>query len=242
MTDPGIEVAVVAGATGGIGRAVALRLARRGLRLHLLSRSRERLAALIREIETEGGTGIAHTIDFLEAVQAEQVSCMIRDCEPCVHVLVHAAGHLEPGTTASATIEGLDRHVAANLRGPYLLTQHLLRPLVAAAGQVVFINSSVVQFASPTTGQYAASKHALKGFADSLRAELNAAGVRVLSVFPGRTASEMQRDVHAQDGRPYHPEKLLQPDEVAAMIDAALNLPRTAEVTEVHMRPMARTF
>jgi NADP-dependent 3-hydroxy acid dehydrogenase YdfG len=74
--------------------------------------------------------------------------------------------------------------------------------------------------------------------ADSLRSEVNPRGVRVLSVFPGRTASPMQAAVHADEGRSYQPERLLQPADVAASVVHALALPRTAEVTDIHIRPL----
>ena len=73
--------------------------------------------------------------------------------------------------------------------------------------------------------------------ADALRAELNPDGVRVLSVFPGRTASRMQEAVHRGEGRPYRPEALLQPADVAEAVLAALRLPPTAETTDLHIRP-----
>jgi NADP-dependent 3-hydroxy acid dehydrogenase YdfG len=89
-------------------------------------------------------------------------------------------------------------------------------------------------------GQYAASKHALRAIADSLRDEVNPDGVRVLSVFLGRTASPMQADIYRAEGRRYQPEQLMQPEDVAAVVINALSLPRTAEVTEVRMRPMRK--
>ena len=89
--------------------------------------------------------------------------------------------------------------------------------------------------------QYDLTKHALKAIADSLRGEVNPDGVRVLSVYLGRTASEMQERIHQAEGRPYRPELLLQPQDVASVIVNALSLPRTAEVTDIHIRPMLKT-
>ncbi|MFL6232265.1 MAG: short-chain dehydrogenase, partial [Thermoanaerobaculia bacterium] len=66
----------------------------------------------------------------------------------------------------------------------------------------------------------------------------NKQGVRVLTVFPGRTATAMQEEVHRYEGSPYDPERFLQPGDVAAMVLNALALPRTAEVTDIHIRPM----
>jgi len=126
------------------------------------------------------------------------------------------------------------------VRGPYLLTQCLLPLLRRRPGQVVFINSSAGLTARANVGQYAATKHALKAVADSLRDEVNRDGVRVLSVFPGRTATPTQEALHRLEGRPYRPERLLQPADVAAVVVHALGLPRTAEVTEIKIRPLVK--
>src|SRR5215813_11275147 len=90
-------------------------------------------------------------------------------------------------------------------------------------------------------GQYAATKHAMKAVADSLRDEVNANGVRVMSLFLGRTASERQRGIFAAEGRPYPPERLIQPADVAGLVLFLLRLPRTSEVTDIVLRPMQKT-
>jgi len=103
---------------------------------------------------------------------------------------------------------------------------------------VVFINSLVVITAGGQVGAYAATKHALTALANSFREEVNAEGLRVLSVYIGSTASPMQAMIHARKDRAYHPEYLLQPSDVAAVVLNALCLPRTAEVTDINIRPM----
>ena len=95
--------------------------------------------------------------------------------------------------------------------------------------------------AKPSTAQYDATKHALKAIADALRGEVNPHGVRVLIVYLGRTATEMQAQIHRMENKPYQPELLLQPEDVASVIMNALSLPRTAEVTDIHIRPMIKT-
>ena len=70
---------------------------------------------------------------------------------------------------------------------------------------------------------------------------MNGLGVRVLSVYPGRTATPGQRAIFAQEGRPYRPDVLLQPEDVAAAVAGALALPRTAEITEIMIRPMTKS-
>ena len=112
--------------------------------------------------------------------------------------------------------------------------------LPAQRGQIVFVNSSAGLTAPENLSQYAATKHALKAIADSLRKEVNEDGIRVLSVYLGRTATQLQARVHAMENRTYRPEDLMQADDVAAVIINALSLPRTAEVTDIQMRSLRR--
>ena len=125
-----------------------------------------------------------------------------------------------------------------NVRAPYALTQALLPALRTGSGDVVFVNSSAgAHPPAASNGAYAATKHALRALADALRAEENENGVRVLSVYPGRTAGPLQERLHELEGRAYAPERLLQPEDVAAAAMAALALPRTAEATDLHITP-----
>ena len=113
--------------------------------------------------------------------------------------------------------------------------------LKADQGQVVFINSSSALTAKPMTAQYDSTKHALKAIADSLRGEINKHGVRVLSVYLGRTASEMQERIHRMRGKALSTGVLLQPEDVASVVVNALSLTRTAEVTDISIRPMIKS-
>ena len=163
-----------------------------------------------------------------------------RDALGTVGVLVHAAGVHVAGPVGRAPVAELDEQLAVNLRAPYLLTQALLPDLVAAAGDVVFVNSSAGRAARAGVAAYSASKHALRALADGLRDEVNPRGVRVLSVYPGRTATPGQEAIFAEEGRAYAPGLLLQPEDVAEAVAGALALPRTAEVTEIMIRPMRK--
>jgi NADP-dependent 3-hydroxy acid dehydrogenase YdfG len=127
------------------------------------------------------------------------------------------------------------------VRAPYLLTQLLLPALLDASGDIVFLNSSVVFFPRPNLSQFAATQHALRGLADTLRAELNSEGVRVLTLYAGRTATQRQERLFREEGRPYTSERLLQPEDIASCLVNALALPRTAEVTEIRVRPMLKS-
>lgn len=120
------------------------------------------------------------------------------------------------------------------------MTQALLPTLTRTKGQIVFVNSTAGVRAGANTGQYAMTKHALKALADSVREEVNPSGIRVLTIYPGRTATPMQAFVAASEGIVYRPDQLIQPDDVAAVVLNALTLPRSTEVTDVDLRPMKK--
>lgn len=154
-------------------------------------------------------------------------------------ILVHSAGTFHQDLMAQASVADLDQQYAINVRAPYVLSKLLLPLLTANRGQIVFINSSIgLSVRRPEVGQYAATKHALKAVADSLREEVNPKGVRVLSVYLGRTATPTQEAIFRAEGRVYRPETLLQPSDIASVVVNALSLPATAEVTDISIRPM----
>jgi NADP-dependent 3-hydroxy acid dehydrogenase YdfG len=167
---------------------------------------------------------------------------LVRDEFGRLDILVHCAGCIHHGRMREASLKDLDRQYLANVRSVYAITQELLPLLLANQGQVVFINSSVGLAAKrPDVGQFAATQHALRAIAESLREEVNADGVRVLIVHPGRTATPRQAMLHSHENKPYRPELLMQPEDIAAMVLTAVTLPRTAEVTEIMMRPMKKS-
>ncbi len=234
------HVAVVTGASSGIGKAIAVILAGEGARLVLLGRREDALARVERAALSTGAGAISYAGDLTIDSEIERVAEGVRRRYGGVDVLVHAAAVISLGRMQDASTEELDWQYAVNVRVPYILTRTLLPMLRARQGQVVFINSSAGLRAKAGAGQYGATKHALRAIANSLRDEVNGEGMRVLSVFTGRTATPMQEALHAMQGREYRPERLQQPEDVAAVVINALLLPRTTEVTEIHMRPMAK--
>lgn len=233
------QVAVVTGASSGIGQAIALALAAQGARLCLVGRRRQTLDPVV----AAAGAGAKHLCYQADLASADAVAALIGEIQrdvPAVDILVHGAAIISLGALETATPAQLDEHYRINLRAPYVLTQGLLAHLKRRPGQILFLNSSAGLAARAGVGQYAASKHALKAMADSLREEVNPAGVRVLSLFLGRTASPMQAGLHALEGKPYQPERLMQPEDVAAVALHCLALPRTVEVTDVSMRPLQK--
>jgi NAD(P)-dependent dehydrogenase (short-subunit alcohol dehydrogenase family) len=234
------QVAIVTGAGAGIGRAIALALGQQGANLALVSRRPGPLESLAAEVRAAGVKACVYPGELGEESEVRKVAAAIRKDFTRADILVHNAAILNMDPIAKGSLEDFDLHYRTNLRSPYLLTQLFLPSLVENKGQVVFINSSAGLTARVNVGQFAATKHALKAIADSLREEVNPLGVRVLSVYPGRTATPNQKRLHALEGRTYHPDRLLQPEDVAAVVVNALCLPRTAEVTEIKIRSMLK--
>jgi NADP-dependent 3-hydroxy acid dehydrogenase YdfG len=233
------QVAIITGASQGIGRSIAIALAQHQTIVCMVGRDRRTLEAAARA--ADGATSI-HLVeaDLTIDGDVDKVFRFVRDEFGRVDILVYSAGLYSRGTIASASVDDLDRLYRANVRAPFLLTQTLLPLLTANQGQIVFINSSQGVNTTAAMGQYGATKHALKGIADSLRQEVNHDGVRVLTVYPGRTATPLMESIAKLEGKTYRPELLMQPEDIAAVVLSALMLPRTAEVTEINIRPMAK--
>jgi NAD(P)-dependent dehydrogenase (short-subunit alcohol dehydrogenase family) len=180
--------------------------------------------------------------DLADEAQLRSAVDVILGALPHLHILVLCAGAYQRGPIAAAAVSAFDEQYRTNLRAPYLLTQLLLPRLRRAEADIVFVNSSQGLSARAATGPFAATQHGLKALADSLREEVNPAGVRVLSVHLGRTATQRQERIFAAEGRRYAPERLLQPRDVADVVLAALRLPRTAELTSLSLRPAAKSY
>lgn len=232
------QVALLTGASGAIGSALAGALARDGTDLALVGRHAPRLAAAARLAAAHGRQATVHQADLTADADIRRLAADAVGEHGGIDILIHAAGDIALGSTADSPVETFDRQHRVNVRAAYLLTQLLLGSLRQRQGQIIFINSNINLVAKAGAGPYSATKHALKALADSLRQEVNADGIRVTSVFPGQTAGALQEGLYRLAGRTYAPELLLQPADVAAVVMAALRLPRTAEVTDITVRPL----
>ncbi len=231
------RVALVTGASSGIGRAIALALAAAGATVLAVGRDARRLNDTVVEAGAAGRRVEAVPCDLADDRAVRALSSHLASSWRALDVLVHAAGTIDFGVVEDAPIAQLDQMVSINLRAPYLLTQALLPLLRQSHGHIVFINSSAGLRPSGGVAAYGATKHALRGLADALRDEVNSLGIRVTSVYPGRTSTPMQVSVNRWEGRNDPPAGLLEPADIAAMIVAVVSLPRGAEVTDLHIRP-----
>ncbi len=219
---------LVTGAGSGIGAVVAERLHGRGDRLVLLARSEERSAELADRFPR--AQVLVADLAWPESVESLALPGALDS-------VVHAAGVVEMGPVAELSVDDWATQLRVNLVSPATLTRVALPALRAARGTVVLVNSGAGLTAHPGWSAYAASKHGLRALADALRAEEAAHGVRVSTVYPGRTATPMQEKVHAQEGKDYDPAAWIRPETVADEILRLIDLPRDATIPDVTVRP-----
>ncbi|MEV5509464.1 SDR family oxidoreductase [Streptomyces orinoci] len=223
---------MITGAGSGIGEAVAERLLERGDELWLFARDAGRAKELAARFPG------ARTL-VADLANPDRLSWALghQTLPERVDSLLHIAGIAELGPVGELTTKTWNATLAVNLVSPAELTRLLLPQLRVSRGTVVFVNSGAGLNAGPNWGAYAASKHGLKALADSLRGEEHANGVRVTSVYPGRTATAMQAKVHQQEGKAYDPGQWIDPKSVADTILLAIDLPRDAEINDLTVRP-----
>ncbi|MDF5752675.1 SDR family oxidoreductase [Spongiactinospora sp. TRM90649] len=220
--------ALVTGASRGVGAAVAALLAP----THDVLLGGRDTAEL--EKVASGLDGARPWPVELTAVTEADVAGIDR-----LDVLVHSAGVLRVGRVADAPARDWRESMEVNLFAVAELTRLLIPALRAARGHVVVINSGAGQRANAEWGPYAASKFAVRAFADALRLEEHGAGIRVTSVFPGRVDTGMQRSLREIEGGPYEREKYLTAESVARAVMAAVAAPPDAHLTEISVRPTA---
>ncbi|MFI6449163.1 SDR family oxidoreductase [Kitasatospora sp. NPDC050543] len=223
---------LITGAGSGIGAVVARRLAERGEDIWLFARNARRAAELRERFPT------ARTI-VADLADPAKLSWMLGQQELPVEIdsLLHIAGVVQLGEVGDLPVKAWQEQLNVNLVAPAELTRLVLPSVRLVRGHVVFVNSGAGLMAHANWAGYAASKFGLRALADSLRAEEQGNGVRVTSVYPGRTATAMQVKVHQQEGAEYDPERWIDPGSVATAILAALDLPRDAVITEITVRP-----
>jgi NADP-dependent 3-hydroxy acid dehydrogenase YdfG len=227
-----MSVHLITGAGSGIGAALARRLFDRGDELWLLARDAGRAKELADRFPG------ARTL-VADLAEPERLSWALshQALPDRLDSLQHVAGVVELGPVGDLTPRIWRQTLNANLVAPAELTRLLLPLLRSTRGTVVFVNSGAGLTAGARWSAYAASKHGLRALADSLRQEERAGGVRVTSVYPGRTATPMQAKVHRQEGKEYDPGCWIDPESVATTVVTAIDLPRDAEIHDLTVRP-----
>lgn len=226
------RTALVTGATSGIGRAIALALAREGYEVLAVGRNREALDELraldatIRPIR-------------LDVTDRAAVEAAVRGLD--VDVLVNNAGIMPPlGHFADIDVADIDATIGLNLTATLFMTRMIVpRMRARGSGHVVFTGSTAGHLVVPGMALYSATKAAISGFAASLRGDLAPEGVRVTEIVPGRTETPLYKGVidEAARARMYAGNAAVQPEDIAAVLVTVLGLPAWADVTRFDIVP-----
>ena len=247
---PDRRVAVVTGASSGIGAATARTLALAGLPVALGARRRDRCEAVAAQIRDAGGTAIALTVDvaddesvcsFAETVEAELGS---------PEVVVSNAGGVVIGDAATSSTALIEADLNVNVLGAHRVIAAFVPAMVERRrGDLVFVSSDAVHTPRPGVAGYVAGKYGLEGLVTSLRTELEGTGVRASLVRPGPTVSDIAADWAPDEfttlyeswshwGVQRHA-GLLRPEHVAHAIAAVATAPRGMHLPVVEVQPEA---
>ena len=191
MSDLPGPVAIVTGASRGIGRAIALRLSATGARVVAGAR-KDHAAPVVEEIEASGGTAAGVTLDVTEPASVTGMVQTALDRFGRIDVLVNNAGIVRDQLLLRMKAEEWDAVIATNLTAAFACCRAVLRPMVRQrSGRIVNIGSVVGQAGNPGQANYAASKAGLIGFTRSLALEVASRGITANVVAPGMIATDM---------------------------------------------------
>jgi 3-oxoacyl-[acyl-carrier protein] reductase len=229
------DTALVTGATEGIGRAIAFALGLAGWQVGVCARTAPKLESLLAELAAAGIRAAGRPCDVADPAQVEALVAHVTTALGPVDVLVNNAGVAVLKPFAELSLAEWDAMMATNVRSLYVVTRAVLPGMrERRRGAVVNISSLSGKrgFAGGTA--YAASKHAVMGFSESLMLEVRRDGVRVITICPGSVDTKI---IHEQTVFEREAARILQPEDVAEVVLTALRLPARATLSELEIRP-----
>jgi short-subunit dehydrogenase len=214
--------AVVTGASSGIGRGLALRLAREGARVALVARRADRLESIVAEITAAGGEALALPCDVADRAHVFAAAQQALERFGAIDLLVNNAGYGHHRRFLDWDLDDMERMMRVNYFGTLYWTKALLPQMVERKrGWLVFISSIAGKIGVPEESAYAASKFAMTGLAEALSVELDDDGVHVLTVCPGTFRTEFFDDEALARMPPVSKRNMQEPEVlVDAIIDA----------------------
>lgn len=233
------RITLISGASRGIGRAIASRLAHEEHFVMLLARNAEEISELEFEIDQIGGKALSFSIDVSNEEQInETVAQIIRDFNR-IDTVINNAGVGVFKHAEELTSEEWTRLMDVNVKGSFLLTKAALPHMKAArAGHIVGIASDVSKRTFATGSLYCASKYAQDAFFSALRKEVRSFGIKVSMVYPGLV------DTYFHEGEPGQPHRAnyLQPHDIADAVSYILNAPPHVVVDELMIHPLEQDY
>jgi len=241
-------VALVTGASSGIGHATARALAGEGAAVALVARRVERLDELAAEIDKAGGRAVVVAADVTEDAQARDAVARTVDVLGRLDTLVNNAGVMLLGPIVGADLDEWERMVRINLLGLLYCTHAAVPHLLDAAAtgprevaDVVNVSSVAGRVARISNGAYSATKHAVGAFSESMRQELASRHVRISLVEPGATATELgshnRPEILEQMAKRFAGIERLQAEDIAGTVGFIVTRPRHMAINEVLVRP-----
>lgn len=228
------KIALVTGAGRGIGRAIAIALARQGCEVVITARSIEQLVAVQNEIHAFHA--VARPIQA-DLTSDDDLQSLVESCGP-VDYLINNAGWGKRAAVVRAKIEDWDQTFRVNLRAPMILAHELLPPMIEkGAGAVINIGSVSGKSGEANGAAYSASKFGLIGFTQSLYEEVREQGIKVAVILPGFVDTPMIPPVKHLDRS-----KMIQADDVAQAVLYVLSAPVTACPVEITIRPQRTPY
>ena len=241
------KIALVTGASSGIGEAAAVALAAAGATVAVAARRAERLAGLVARIEAAGGKALALAGDM--AVEADAVGAVEATVAQLgrIDILINSAGIMESGGIEGADLDIYRKVMDINLMGTVYTCRAAIPHMIAqGVGDMITISSLAGRKGGPMTNAYSASKHAVNAMTDALRQELGGRNIRVSILMPGATRTEVGDGITdpkwraaiqahvAKDGA-------VEASEIADTLVFMLTMPRHVNISEVCVRPTIDT-
>jgi NAD(P)-dependent dehydrogenase (short-subunit alcohol dehydrogenase family) len=227
------KVALVTGASRGLGRAIATALAKAGCKVIITGRDEGALAATSAEISRANGSAYARHCDVRSPESVDALAIAVRKQFGRLDILINNAGIAHTTATVDKlSIEAWREVIDTNLTGLFLVTRAMLH-LMHTGGSIVNNLSVAAKMVFPETSAYNASKHGALGFTDTLREELRPRGIRVIGLFPGATDTDIWDQFWPDAPR----QKMMSPSSIAQAVIAALKLPENATVSQLEITP-----
>ncbi|MCM3268650.1 3-ketoacyl-ACP reductase [Paenibacillus elgii] len=218
------RTAIITGAGKGIGKAIAVQLAKEGVHLGLTARTSSDLESLRTELESAYGVKV-YTVsaDIAKRGAAEQAIGSLIGSLGSLDILINNAGIAQFGTVADMEPELWESIIQTNLMGTYYVTRAALPTLLAqASGSIINISSTAGERGFATGSAYCASKHAVMGFTEALMQEVRKSNIRVTALTPSTVNTELAANAGLKIG---DEDRMMQPEDIADLVLATLKLP-----------------